>query len=128
MRVSKLALVHETNYHNQNERYKIRKIVLMASHPHHIFYHSCSSYITEQQEMIMRAAALIVNYAVPFVENCFLEKKWHSHIPSVAQQIELGLSGRYLQKRSKFPTQLSLTNAAAWRKKRRQEPGLSTFC
>jgi hypothetical protein len=75
MRVSKLVLVHETNYRNQNERYKIRRIVLMASHPHHIFYHSRSSYITEQQEMIMRAAALMVNYAVPFVENYFLKKK-----------------------------------------------------
>jgi hypothetical protein len=56
----KLVLVYETNYRNQGERYKIRRIVLMASHPHHIFYHSRSSHITEQQEMIMRAAPLII--------------------------------------------------------------------
>ena len=99
----KLVLVHETNYRNHDERYKIRRIVLMASHPHHIFYHSRSSYITEQQEMIMRAAALMVNGAVPFVENYFLEKKWHSHILIVAQQMELRAFGQILAKRKQIP-------------------------
>ncbi|KIM98509.1 hypothetical protein OIDMADRAFT_56866 [Oidiodendron maius Zn] len=99
----KLVLVHETNYRNQDERYKIRRIVLMASHPQHIFYHSCSSYITKQQEMIIRAAALMVNNAVPFVENYFLEKKWHSHILSVAQQMELRAFGQILAKKKQIP-------------------------
>lgn len=54
----KLVLAHETNYRNQDERYKIRRIVLMASHPHHVFYHSRNSYITKQQEMIKRTQHL----------------------------------------------------------------------
>jgi hypothetical protein len=53
--------------------------------------------------MIMRAAALIVNYAVPFVENYFLEKKWHSHIPSVAQQMEFRAFGQILAKKKQIP-------------------------
>ena len=98
----KLVLVHETNHCNQDERYKIRRIVLMASHPHHIFYHSCSSYITTQ-EMIMRAATLMVNNTVPFVENYFLEKKWRSQILGVAKQMELRVFGRSLAKKKQMP-------------------------
>jgi hypothetical protein len=98
----KLVLAHETNYRNQDERYKIRRILLMASHPHHIFYHSRSSYITKQQEMIMRAATLMVNNTVPFVENYFLEK-WYSHILSVAQQMELRAFGQILAKEKQIP-------------------------
>jgi hypothetical protein len=99
----KLVLVHETNYSNRDERYKIRRIVLMASHPQHIFYQERSSFITKQQEMIMRAAALMVNDAVPFVEGYFLEKKWYSHIPSVSQQTELGVFGQILAKKKQIP-------------------------
>lgn len=60
-----LFLALETSYANKDPRFQLRRVMLMASHPQHIFYCSRNSDTTLRQEKIMEAATLMTGNKVP---------------------------------------------------------------
>ncbi|PCH05607.1 Hypothetical protein PENO1_021470 [Penicillium occitanis (nom. inval.)] len=98
-----LFLALEKGYSNQDSRFQLRRIMLMASHPQHIFYCARNSDTTLHQEKIMEAATLMTNNAVPWVDGYFTQKKWLRIIPGILEKQEIKAFGEVLRRAQKMP-------------------------
>ncbi|KAL7959101.1 hypothetical protein V8C34DRAFT_323368 [Trichoderma compactum] len=99
-----LLLALEFSYGNADPRYRFRRIMLAASHPQHMFYQSRGNVTALRQDKVMKAAALMVCGAVPWVDGYFSDKLWMSRVPSRLRLNEIRLFGKILGKEVRLPT------------------------
>lgn len=98
-----LFLALEKGYSNKDPRFQLRRIMLMAGHPQHIFYCARNSDTTLHQEKIMEAATLMTNNAVPWVDGYFTQKIWLCIIPGILEKQEIKAFGEVLRRAQKMP-------------------------
>ncbi|KAF3076486.1 hypothetical protein CFAM422_000971 [Trichoderma lentiforme] len=103
-----LLLALESSYGNADPRYRFRRIMLVASHPQHMFYQSRGNATALRQDKVMEAAALMVCSAVPWVGGYFSDKLWMSCVPSQLQLKEIRQFGKILGKEERIPTVLQI--------------------
>ncbi|KKP03431.1 hypothetical protein THAR02_04460 [Trichoderma harzianum] len=103
-----LLLALESSYGNVDPRYRFRRIMLVASHPQHMFYQSRGNATALRQDKVMEAAALMVCSAVPWVDGYFSDKLWMSRVASHLQLQEIRLFGKILGKEDRIPTVLQI--------------------
>lgn len=99
-----LLLALESSYGNADPQYRLRRIMLAASHPQHLFYQSRGNATALGRDKVMKAADLMVCGAVPWVDRYFADKLWMSCVLSHLHLNEIRLFGKILGKESRLPT------------------------
>ncbi|KAL6695208.1 hypothetical protein J3F84DRAFT_400052 [Trichoderma pleuroticola] len=99
-----LLLALESSYGNADHRYRFRRVMLAASHPQHMFYQSRGNVTALRQDKAMKAAALMVCGAVPWVDGYFAHKIWMKCVPSHLLLNEIRPFGKTLGKKDRLPT------------------------
>lgn len=98
-----LILAHEKDYCNGDTQFRLRRVMLMACHPQHMFYQPKGSAVAIRQDKTMVAAALMVRNCVPLVKNYFAEKKWFPNIPSLLRNREIRALGHIVARAHRMP-------------------------
>jgi hypothetical protein len=81
-----LLLAHETSYGNQDIRYKLRRVMLIACHPQHMYYHSAGDSISIRQEKTLAVAVLMTgDRNIPWIQGYYSKKLWLRLVPNTVR-------------------------------------------
>jgi hypothetical protein len=92
-----LFLVHESNFSNQDETYRFRRVGLFACHPQRLYYEPAGSDLARLQDSITSTATKIAKDGTPYIKDYFLKKKWRDG-SDLWRQIEIKALGTTLEK------------------------------
>ena len=81
-----LVLIHESNFENADERYKYRRVIIFAAHPHRMFYEQIGSLVAVRQDQTFEDASLITDLKVEVDTEYYQLKKWYGKIPTPSQR------------------------------------------
>ena len=84
-----LALVHECNFHNADDRFRFRKVILFATHPQRFFTEPKGSAIAIRQDLIIEIAHCLGALEVDIDPKYYRSQNWRSKVPSVYELAKL---------------------------------------
>lgn len=71
-----LFLVEESNFRNEDPKYRFWRVLLFTCHPQRLYYEKEGSALAQQQDKIALVATKIVRDGTRCIENYFRDKKW----------------------------------------------------
>jgi hypothetical protein len=83
-----LFLVEESNFRNEDKKYRFRRVLMFACHPQRLYYEKEGSALAQQQDTIALVATKIVRDGTPCIENYFRDKKWRDPF-NMRRQMEI---------------------------------------
>jgi len=79
-----LVMVHEQNFHNAEQHFKFRKVLLCVAHPQRMFYEQTKSLISIRQDLTMEVASLITGVNVDL--EYYQLKRWPQKMPTLKDE------------------------------------------
>lgn len=84
-----LVLVHECNFHNADQEFRFRKVIIFATHPQRFFTESKGSTIAVRQDLMIEVARHLGALEVDFDPEYYQAQNWRSKVPSVYELANL---------------------------------------